>query len=220
MNSEGGHADAVERLLVKLVYYGPALSGKTTNLQRLHDLVSPAQRGEMMVLDTRNDRTLFFDLLPLGMRLASGLFVKLKVFTVPGQAQHDGTRKALLADADGVIFVADSQRAQAANNTASFENLGDNLARLGRPLDKLPVVVQFNKRDLADIEPLPELQARWVGTPWAPVVPASALRSEGVVEAFALLVERVFERLDAQHGLRLRHGLTPSDLLARLGCLR
>lgn len=211
------HEAGAQRLLVKLVYYGPALSGKTTNLQRLHDMVSPAQRGEMMMLDTRNDRTLFFDLLPLGVRLASGLFVKLKVFTVPGQAQHDGARKALLADADGVIFVADSQRSQAANNTASFENLGDNLARLGRPLEKLPLVVQFNKRDLADIEPLPELQARWAGTPWAPVVPASALRGEGVLESFRLLVQRVFERLDAQHALGPRHGLTAQDLLALLG---
>jgi signal recognition particle receptor subunit beta len=214
MNADG----TAERLLVKLVYYGPALSGKTTNLQRLHDLVNPAQRGEMMVLDTRNDRTLFFDLMPLGVRLASGLFIKLKVYTVPGQAQHDGARKALLADADGVIFVADSQRAQAANNTASFENLGDNLARLGRPLEKMPLVVQFNKRDLEDIEPLPELQSRWAGTPWAPVVPASALRGEGVLETFNLLVGRVFARLDALHGLGPRHGLTAQDLLALLGC--
>jgi signal recognition particle receptor subunit beta len=216
MNAES----AADRLLVKLVYFGPALSGKTTNLQRLHDLVNPAQRGEMMVLDTRNDRTLFFDLLPLGVRLASGLFIKLKVFTVPGQAQHDGTRKALLADADGVIFVADSQRVQAANNTASFENLGDNLARLGRPLEQLPLVVQFNKRDLDDIEPLAEVQARWQGSPWAPVVPACALRGEGVLDAFRLLVERVFVRLDVQHALGARHGLTAPDLLALLGCAR
>jgi signal recognition particle receptor subunit beta len=212
--------EPAERLIVKLVYYGPALSGKTTNLQRLHDLVSPSRRGEMMVLDTRNDRTLFFDLLPLGVRLASGLFIKFKVFTVPGQAQHDGTRKALLADADGVIFVADSQPAQTANNTASFENLGDNLARLGRPLEHTPLVVQFNKRDLPDVEPLGELQARWAGTPWAPVVPACALRGEGVLASFQLLVERVFARLDHEHGLAARHGLTTQDLLTLLGCAR
>lgn len=216
MNIEAG----ADRLLIKLVYYGPALSGKTTNLQRLHDLVNPAQRGEMMMLNTRNDRTLFFDLLPLGVRLATGLFIKLKVFTVPGQAQHDGTRKALLADADGVIFVADSQRAQAANNTASFENLRANLARLGRPLEQLPLAVQFNKRDLADVEPLSELQARWHGTPWAPVVPACALHGEGVKETFDLLVERVFTLLDARHGLGPRHGLTAQDLLSLLGCPR
>jgi signal recognition particle receptor subunit beta len=218
MNPDDRGNGASERLLVKLVYYGPALSGKTTNLQRLHDLVSPAQRGEMMVLDTRNDRTLFFDLLPLGVRLASGLFIKIKVFTVPGQAQHDGTRKALLAEADGVIFVADSQRAQAVNNGASFDNLGDNLARLGRPLEQMPLVVQFNKRDLTDIEPIDEVQSRWAGSPWAPVVPASALRGDGVLASFRLLIERVFARLDQQHGLAERHSLTSHDLLTLLGC--
>jgi signal recognition particle receptor subunit beta len=208
-----------ERVLLRFVYYGPALSGKTTNLQRLHDLLPPAQRGEMMMLDTRNDRTLFFDLLPVAARLGDGLFVKVKLFTVPGQAQHDGTRKALLADADGVIFVADSQRSQAANNTASFENLGDNLVRLGRSLEKLPLVVQFNKRDLADVEPLEELQARWAGSPWAPLVPASALRGEGVMASLRLLIERAFPRLDDEHGLARRHGLTPRDLQALLGCM-
>jgi mutual gliding-motility protein MglA len=180
-----------QRLLLKLVYYGPALSGKTTNLQRLHDLVAPAQRADMMVLNTHDDRTLFFDLLPLGVHLPGGRFVKLKVFTVPGQLQHDGTRKALLADADGVIFVADSQRNQAGNNTASFRNLADNLARLGRSIDSLPLVVQFNKRDLPDIESEADLQTRWAGTPWAPVVLASALRGEGVLESFRRLVELV-----------------------------
>jgi mutual gliding-motility protein MglA len=209
---------ASERVVVKLVYYGPALSGKTTNLQRLHDLVSPLRRGEMMVLDTHDDRTLFFDLLPLGLQLRSGLFLKLKVFTVPGQARHDGTRKALLADADGVIFVADSQRRQAANNGASFDNLADNLARLGRSIESTPLVVQYNKRDLEDIEGADDLVSRWAGTPWAPLHFASALRGEGVLESFRSLVERIFPRLDAQHALRARHDLDAGGLLTALGC--
>src|SRR3954468_7890526 len=98
------------RLTIKLVYYGPALSGKTTNLTRLHDLLAPGMKGEMMMLDTAGDRTLFFDLLPLGFTAPSGLLVKIKLFTVPGQVAHDGTRKAVLSRTDGVVFVADSRR--------------------------------------------------------------------------------------------------------------
>jgi signal recognition particle receptor subunit beta len=93
------------RLTLKLVYYGPALSGKTTNLMHLHDILMPELKGDMMVLETRNDRTLFFDLLPLGITAPSGLLVKLRLFTVPGQVAHDSTRKAVLSRADGVVFV-------------------------------------------------------------------------------------------------------------------
>src|SRR4051812_6235511 len=99
--------DRRNRLTVKLVYYGPALSGKTTNLTRLHDLLAPELIGDMMTLETEGDRTLFFDLLPLGFTASSGLLIKFKVFTVPGQAVHDGTRKAVLSRTDGVVFVAD-----------------------------------------------------------------------------------------------------------------
>src|SRR3569833_3347373 len=100
------------RLTLKLVYYGPALSGKTTNLMRLHDMLRPELKGEMMTLETRNERTLFFDLLPLGFRARSGLLVKFKQNTKPNQNTHDSTRKAVLSRADGVVFVADSQRTQ------------------------------------------------------------------------------------------------------------
>ncbi|HTH43815.1 MAG TPA: GTPase, partial [Oxalicibacterium sp.] len=95
-----------DQLSVKLVFYGPALSGKTTNLTRLHDLLAPDLTGDMMMLETEGDRTLFFDLFPFGFMAPSGLLVRTKVFTVPGQAIHDGTRKAVLSRADGVIFVA------------------------------------------------------------------------------------------------------------------
>src|SRR3569833_2992566 len=121
----------------KQIYYGPALSGKTTNLMRLHDMLRPELKGEMMTLETRNDRTLFFDLLPLGFRARSGLQVKFKLYTVPGQVAHDSTRKAVLSRADGVVFVADSQRTQGVNNAEAFQNLADNVQRVGLNYDKL-----------------------------------------------------------------------------------
>jgi len=120
-----------QKLTIKLVYYGPALSGKTTNLMTLHDLIDPQLSSELMTMETKNDRTLFFDLLPIGFRAPSGLLIKFKLFTVPGQVAHDGTRKSVLSRADGVVFVADSQTNQKINNGESFQNLADNAKRVG-----------------------------------------------------------------------------------------
>ena len=111
------------RMVLKLVYYGPALSGKTTNLLKLHDLLSSEGRGDLMVLDTKDDRTIFFDLLPFFLVAPSGLKIKLKVYTVPGQVKHDATRKAVLQRCDGVAFIADSQTVEESNNSSSFGNL-------------------------------------------------------------------------------------------------
>lgn len=195
------------RLIVKLVYYGPALSGKTTNLIHLHDVLRPELKGEMMTLETHNDRTLFFDLLPLGFRTTSGLLVKFKLYTVPGQVAHDGTRKAVLSRADGVVFVADSQRSQGVNNAESFDNLAQNAQRVGLDFDALPLVVQFNKRDLPNVLSEEEIAARWSQAPW-PLLYASALNGVGVAETFERLLLSVYERLDAEHGLAA-HGLSP-----------
>ncbi|WP_317201319.1 GTPase domain-containing protein [Janthinobacterium sp.] len=205
-----------QRLTVKLVYYGPALSGKTTNLSRLHDLLSPELKGDIMTLETEGDRTLFFDLLPLGFTAPSGLLVKFKVFTVPGQVAHDGTRKAVLSRADGVVFVADSQRNQASNNGSSFDNLMANLALLGFDLARLPLVVQFNKRDLADILSEAEIAARWSQAPW-PLLYASALEGGGVLETFAALLDALYDSLERQFALGAAHGLTRAAFRAALG---
>jgi signal recognition particle receptor subunit beta len=204
------------RLTVKLVYYGPALSGKTTNLTRLHDLLAPEMIGEMMTLETEGDRTLFFDLLPLGFTAPSGLLVKFKVFTVPGQVVHDGTRKALLSRTDGVIFVADSQRHQAINNGASFENLLSNAAILGMDLQTLPLVVQFNKRDLADILSEKEINDRWSQAPW-PLFFASAMEGTGVLETFVALLDGIYDRLDNKFSLGSTHGLSRSAFITAAG---
>jgi signal recognition particle receptor subunit beta len=200
-------------LTVKLVYYGPALSGKTTNLMRLHDLLAPELKGELMVLETKNDRTLFFDLLPLGVTAPSGLNVRFKLYTVPGQVAHDGTRKAVLSRADGVVFVADSQRTESVNNGESFDNLALNAARVGLDFERLPLVVQFNKRDLPDIVSEEELRARWGAAPW-PLTFASALTGAGVRETFAALLAAVWGPLDAEFALASAHGLTRESLIA------
>src|SRR5262249_8611943 len=116
---------------IKLVYYGPALSGKTTNLQQIHRRIDERSRGTLMTLDTRDDRTLFFDLLPISFRAASGLKVKLKLYTVPGQVMHNTTRKIVLQGADGVAFVADSQVSETRANNEAYANLRSNLREQG-----------------------------------------------------------------------------------------
>jgi len=205
------------RLTVKIVYYGPALSGKTTNLTRLHDLLAPELKGEMMTLETDGDRTLFFDLLPLGFTAPSGLLVKFKAFTVPGQVAHDGTRKAVLSRADGVAFIADSQRNQALNNGSSFENLLANTSILGLDIATLPLVVQFNKRDLSDILSEEEIRTRWSSAPW-PLFLASAQEGSGVVETFRALLEPIYRGLDDKFALTARHGLSSELFVAAAGC--
>lgn len=193
-------------LTVKIVYYGPALAGKTTNLATLHDKLSPELKGEMMVLETKNDRTLFFDLLPVGFRSPNGVLVKFKLYTVPGQVAHDSTRKSVLSRADGVVFVADSQRAQVTNNAESFENLADNTHRVGIDFDALPLVVQFNKRDMSNILTEEDIMARWSAAPW-PIVFASALKGDGVIDTFEALLPAVYDGLEHTLGIAAKTGL-------------
>ncbi|MBI1892281.1 MAG: GTPase domain-containing protein [Burkholderiales bacterium] len=208
--------ERLNRLTIKLVYYGPALSGKTTNLTRLHDLLAPEMIGDMMTLETDGDRTLFFDLLPLGFTAPSGLLIKFKIFTVPGQVAHDGTRKAVLSRADGVTFIADSQRNQAMNNGSSFDNLMANAPLVGLDLATLPLVVQFNKRDLPDILTEEEIRARWSKAPW-PLFFASALEGSGVRETFNSLLDRVYANLDHKFTLGGTHGLSRQAFVTAAG---
>ncbi|MBI4997485.1 MAG: GTPase domain-containing protein [Rhodocyclales bacterium] len=205
--------EAGQRLTFKLVYYGPAKSGKTTNLMRLHDLVAPQMKGELMTLETQGDRTLFFDLLPLGFRAPSGLLIRFRVFTVPGQVAHDGTRKAVLSRADGVVFVADSQVTEETNNAESFRNLADNCGRVGLDFEHMPLVVQFNKRDLPAILAEQDIRDRWAGASW-PLTFATALSGAGVAETFELLLRGLFHRLAAELELSSRHGLDEASFVA------
>ena len=144
-------------LTIKLVYYGPALSGKTTNLQSLHAASVPEATGRLMTLETRDDRTLFFDLLPLTFTSARGLSVRLKVFTVPGQVIHASTRRLVLQGADGVAFIADSRDAETEHNAESYRDLRENLKQNGLTAKQLPLVLQFNKRDLPNVRAESEL---------------------------------------------------------------
>ncbi len=195
-----------QRLVLKFVYYGPALSGKTTNLLSLHDLLAVEGRGDLMMLDTRDDRTIFFDLLPFFFTCPSGLKIKLKVYTVPGQVQHDATRKAVLARADGIAFIADSRISEMQNNAESFENLERNLSFVGIDIGTVPLVIQFNKRDLTDIIPEADVREAW-GHTGLPVFMASALYGQGVIETFRSLAELTYKRIDGRLGLRAEHGL-------------
>ncbi len=204
-----------KRIVLKLVYYGPALSGKTTNLLTLHDLLSPEGRGELMLLDTTEDRTIYFDLLPFFYVAPSGMKIKLKVYTVPGQVRHDATRKAVLQRADGVVFVADSQPSQMTVNFESFDNLEKNLAMVGLSIERVPLVVQFNKRDLADSVPEDDVRTAW-GPSGVPVFMASALKGWGVMETFHEVLGLMFDSINAQHGLTARFGVERELFLAEI----
>jgi mutual gliding-motility protein MglA len=177
------------QLTLKLVYYGPPLSGKTSNLRALHAAVDKLNRGRLMTLDTRDDRTLFFDLLPIFFR-ASNFSFRIKVYTVPGQPVHEATRKVVLTGADGVVFVADSKPDQQDANRQSWKNLGANLHAVN--LSGLPIVVQYNKRDLPDAIPTAELDRFGAET----VDEACAKQGVGVVPTFFHLVERAWDALD------------------------
>ena len=200
-------------LTFKLVYYGPAQSGKTTNLLRLHEELSPELKGEVMTMETKDDRTLFFDLLPLGFRAPSGLLIKFRIFTVPGQVAHDGTRKAVLSRADGIVFVADSDRTQETNNGESFQSLAENCHRVGLDFEHMPLVVQFNKCDLPSAVPEAEIRARWSAAPW-PLVFAVALNGQGVEPTFEALLRALYQRHVEALALATVHGLNEADFVA------
>jgi mutual gliding-motility protein MglA len=185
-------------LAIKLVYYGPALSGKTSNLQALHRLTSDASRGRLMTLETRDDRTLFFDLLPLTFKGEGDLSLRIKLFTVPGQVIHASTRRLVLQGADGVAFIGDSQLSETDNNRASFLDLRQNLKDNGLDLRKMPLVIQFNKRDLPNIRPDDEI-AELAKHGREPVYKAIATRNEGILETFLGLVSVTWTRLDSEH---------------------
>ncbi|MBV8760768.1 MAG: GTPase domain-containing protein [Deltaproteobacteria bacterium] len=189
---------AERQLTLKLVYYGPPLSGKTSNLRALYTKVDTLNRGRLMTLDTRDDRTLFFDLLPIFFRTSSFSF-RIKVYTVPGQPVHEATRRVVLAGTDGVVFVADSSPDQQDANRLAWQNLVANLHAFA--LDRVPIVVQYNKRDLPDAIPADECDK--FGQPSMTLACAKA--GEGVLPTFFALVERAWAHLerDLQLGAKL-----------------
>jgi mutual gliding-motility protein MglA len=204
---------AAKELTIKLVYYGPALSGKTTNLQSLHLLADSGARGRLMTLETRDDRTLFFDMLPLTFRSAKEISIRIKLFTVPGQVIHGSTRRLVLQGADGVAFIADSQLAETENNAAAFVDLRENLKANGMKVGQLPLVIQFNKRDMPAVRSDAEL-VDLARRGREPVFPAVAIASKGVLETFLGLLHLTYSTLDAEHKLSEKFGLAGGALLA------
>ena len=169
------------QMAAKIVYYGPGLCGKTTNLQHIYGRTSNESRGEMVSLETDTDRTLFFDLLPIDVGTIQGFNTRIQLYTVPGQVFYNTTRKLVLKGVDGVVFVADSQRAMRDTNVESFNNLEQNLQEIGLSVDEIPLVLQYNKRDLQDILSVEELNASLNRGDW-PYFEASALKGAGVFE--------------------------------------
>ena len=174
------------QMAAKVVYYGPGLCGKTTNLQWIFEHTSTESRGEMVSLATETDRTLFFDLLPIDVGSIAGFSTRIQLYTVPGQVFYNTTRKLVLKGVDGVVFVADSQRPMLQANAESFQNLEENLAEMGLSLDNLPVVLQYNKQDLPSICSREELDQALNRQNW-PSIQASAINGDGVFETLKMI---------------------------------
>jgi mutual gliding-motility protein MglA len=178
----------------KLVYYGPGLCGKTTNLQFIYNKTRPESKGKMISLATETERTLFFDFLPLSLGEIRGFKTRFHLYTVPGQVFYDASRKLILKGVDGVCFVADSQLERMEANIESLDNLRFNLEEQGYDLDKVPYVIQYNKRDLPSAVPVEELR-QTLNTPGVPEFEASAVTGEGVFDTLKALAKQVLTEL-------------------------
>jgi len=179
---------------VKLVYYGPGLCGKTTNLHYIYKKTNPDAKGKMISLATETERTLFFDFLPLALGDIRGFKTRFHLYTVPGQVFYDASRKLILKGVDGVIFVADSQLERMEANSESIENLRINLAEQGYDLDKIPYVVQYNKRDLPNVAPVPEMN-KLLNPTDIPYFEACATTGVGVFDTLKALAKQVLFEL-------------------------
>ncbi len=178
----------------KLVYYGPGLCGKTTNLQHIYKRVDPNSKGKLISLATETERTLFFDFLPLELGMIRGFKTRFHLYTVPGQVFYDASRKLILKGADGVVFVADSQLERMESNVESLENLEYNLQEQGLNLEKIPFVIQHNKRDLPNAVSIEELQ-KTLNPRGVPSFEAIASQGMGVFETLKALAKLVLIEL-------------------------
>jgi mutual gliding-motility protein MglA len=183
----------------KIVYYGPGLCGKTTNLQYIYNKTNPDAKGKMISLATETERTLFFDFLPLALGEIRGFKTRFHLYTVPGQVFYDASRKLILKGVDGVVFVADSQIARTEANLESLENLRTNLAEQGYSLDKLPYVVQFNKRDMPSVASVDELRSL-LNPNSVPDFEAIASTGVGVFETLKSVAKLVLTEVKRQAG--------------------
>jgi len=188
---------ALKEVNCKIVYYGPGMSGKTTNLEVVHKKAPTANKGDLTSIATEGDRTLFFDFMPLDLGNIAGMRTKFQLYTVPGQVYYNSTRKLVLQGVDGIIFVADSQEGKLDENLESLENLRNNLAEYGKELDEVPMVIQYNKRDLPnpmDIEQMDQV----INPRGLPKFEAVATTGEGVFPTLKALSAMVLENLSKE----------------------
>ena len=192
----------------KVVYYGPAQSGKTTNLEQIHRLTDPAGNNRLISLNTAQDRTLFFDLLPFSLGTVAGYDFKVQLYTVPGQVQYNATRRVVLAGADAVVFVADGRKSMVKENQAAFENMKVNLLANRLVPEKVPLVLQYNKQDLPDVLPVEEMSR--ILNPWGRrVFTAVASQGKGVMESFVAVVQDMLSAIALKYNLKEK-GLDPA----------
>jgi signal recognition particle receptor subunit beta len=177
---------ATREMTAKIVYYGPGLCGKTTNLMVIFDKLDPKQKGKMLSLATKTDRTLFFDLLPVDIGKVGNFNLKMQLYTVPGQVFYNETRKLVLKGADSIVFVADSQPSMVESTKESFVNLLDNMRENNIDPEDTPIVIQYNKRDIPGVLSIDQLQEQ-LGLEGSPYLEASAIKGEGVMETFKLV---------------------------------
>ncbi len=190
---------ATREISCKVVYYGPGLSGKTTNLQVIHQKMPQDKRTDMVSLATEGDRTLFFDFLPLNLGDIKGFKTRFQLYTVPGQVYYNSTRKLVLRGVDGIVFVADSQRSRQAENLESLQNLRQNLQDYGMDLDDMPFVLQYNKRDMDNVFTLDELNKE-LNPRNVPFFPATAHNGKGVVTTLKTIAMLVIEKFNVKQG--------------------
>jgi mutual gliding-motility protein MglA len=184
---------AAREINYKIVYYGCGLCGKTTNIQYIHKKVNPAARGKLVSIATEEERTLYFDFLPLSLGTVKGMKTRFHLYTVPGQSYYNASRKLVLQGVDGVVFVADSQITRLDENVESYLNLWDNLMAQGDDLARLGLVIQMNKRDLTDVFSIDDLQELLNHT-GSPCVEASALTGQGVFETLKVICKQVIAK--------------------------
>jgi len=181
---------ALQEVNLKIVYYGPGLSGKTTNLEYIYRKIDPALRGDLITLKTREERTLYFDFLQLEVGRIKGMKPKFNLYTIPGQVYYSHSRKIILRGVDGIVFVADSQADRMTENLDSLMDLEQNLIENGHSLETFPWVMQYNKRDLPRVIPLNELEAK-LNFHRIPTVEAVASRGTGVLETLKMAIQGV-----------------------------
>ncbi len=185
---------AAKEIHCKLVYYGPGLSGKTTNLKYIFGAVPTAARGDLLSIDTETERTLFFDFLPLDLGRVHGYQVRFHIYTVPGQVLYERTRVAVLNGADGIVFVADSQRPKLGENVRSLQELARNLTQQGKRFLDYPMVLQYNKRDMPDALPL-EVLEKYLNSMKVPAYEAVAAKGVGVFDTLRTISKIVIGKL-------------------------